>query len=129
MITSSDTLAGEAEANLTGLEPLPVPEGQSNGRANPDTASEKLYLIGRPTLKKFLRFARSNAVKPPDEGTLTDEWEAAYNFVRTLEKEEAAAADNPGITKLEVNSNNEALLTEFLKDPLVQNGFNSMPSE
>ena len=68
-------------------------------------------------------------MKPADEGTLTDEWEAAYNYVRTLEKEEAGAADNPAIAKLEVTRQNEALLTEFLKDPLVQNGFNTMPSE
>ena len=129
MITSSETLEGEPETKLTEPEPLPFPEGQRASRAHPDTANEKLYLIGRPTLKKFLRFVRSNGVKPPDEGTLTDEWEAAYNFARTLEKEEAGAADNPAITKLEVNSNNEALLTEFLKDPLVQNGFNTMPSE
>jgi len=102
---------------------------QPASRANQEPTNENLYLIGRPTLKKFLRFVRNNAVKPPDDGTLTDEWEAAYNYVRTLEKDEAGAADNPPITKVEVTPKNEALLTEFLKDPLVRNGFNTMPSE
>jgi hypothetical protein len=129
MIASPETLEAEPGARLTEPERLPPPEAQSINQTNQDPADEKLYLIGRPTLKRFLRFVKSHAVKPSDEGTLTDEWEAAYNFVWTLEKEEAGAADNPGITKLEVNGKNEALLTEFLKDPLVQNNFNTMPSE
>jgi hypothetical protein len=129
MIASPKRLESEPEAKQTEPERLPGPQGSRANRTNPDAADENLYLIGRPTLKQFLRFVRSNAVKPADEGTLTDEWEAAYNYIRTLEKEEAGAADNPGITKLEVTPNNEALLTEFLKDPLVQNGFNTMPSE
>jgi len=91
--------------------------------------NENLYLIGRPTLKQFLRFARNHAVDPPDEGTLTDEWQAAHEFARTLEKEEAGAPDHPPITKLELNSRNEPLLREFLKDPLVRNGFNTVPTE
>jgi hypothetical protein len=129
MIASPETLAGEPGASLTEPEQLPPPAEQQTGRTNQDSPDEKLHLLGRPTLKRFLRFARSHAVKPPDEGTLIDEWEAAYDFIRKLEKEEAGAADNPGITKLEVDAKNEALLTEFLKDPLVQNGFNTLPSE
>ena len=108
---------------------VPVREQKRTSPANQDAVNENLYLIGRPTLKRYLRFVRDHAVKPPDEGTLTDEWQAAYDFARTLEKEEAGAADNPPITKLEVNSRNEPLLTEFFKDPLVRNGFNTVPTE
>jgi hypothetical protein len=129
MIATPATFEGQPEPSPTEPDRLPPAEEQRVGRSDPEPADEKLYLIGRPTLKQFLRFVRNHAVKPPDEGTLADEWEAAFEFVRTLEKEEAGAADNPGITKLEVNAGNEALLTEFLKDPLVRNSFNIMPSE
>jgi len=129
MIALPETLEGQSEAELTEAKRLPPTEGQPVCGSNQDSVDENLYLIGRPTLKQFLRFVKNNAVRPADEGTLTDEWEAAYNFVRTLEKDEAGAADNPPITKLEVNAKNEPLLIEFLKDPLVQNGFNTMPSE
>jgi hypothetical protein len=129
MIASPESLDSQPGATLTEPERLPPAEGQRTSRANQDPVEENLYLIGRPTLKQFLRFVKSHAVRPPDEGTLTDEWEAAFDFIRTLEKEEAGAADNPPITKLDVNSKNEALLTEFLKDPMVQNGFNTLPSE
>jgi len=131
MIASPETLEVESVSGPEPVEPerVPVRERKRNDRANQDAAGENLYLIGRPTLKQFLRFVKSHAVDPPNEGILTDEWQAANDFVRTLEKEEAGAADNPPITELEVNSKNERLLTEFLKDPLVQNGFNTVPSE
>src|SRR5438309_924414 len=121
MIASPETLEVESGSRLETAEPerVPVRERKRICQANQDAVDENLYLIGRPTLKQFLRFARSHAVNPPDEGTLTDEWQAAHDFARTLEKEEAGAPDNPSITKLELNSKNEPLLTEFLKDPLV----------
>ncbi|PYK99358.1 MAG: hypothetical protein DME19_08870 [Verrucomicrobia bacterium] len=131
MIASPETLEVESESKREPADPERVPnrERKPIKQADLDAADENLYLIGRPTLKQFLRFVRSHAVNAPDEGTLTDEWQAAHDFARTLEKEEAGAADNPPITKLEVNSKNEALLTEFLEDPLVRNGFNTVPTE
>ncbi len=131
MIASPQTIEVESGSTLETAEPkrVPVRERKRINQANQDVADENLYLIGRPTLKRYLRFVRDHAVKPPDEGTLTDEWQAAHDFARTLEKEEAGAADNPPITKLELNSKNEPLLTEFLKDPLVRNGFNTVPTE
>jgi len=131
MIASPQTIEIESGSTLETAEPkrVPVRERKRTSPANQDVADENLYLIGRPTLKRYLRFVRDHAVKPPDEGTLTDQWQAAHDFARTLEKEEAGAADNPPITKLEVNSGNEPLLTEFFKDPLVRNGFNTVPTE
>ena len=131
MIASPQTIEIESGSTLETAEPkrVPVRERKRTSPANQDVADENLYLIGRPTLKRYLRFVRDHAVKPPDEGTLTDQWQAAHDFARTLEKEEAGAADNPPITKLEVNSRNEPLLTEFFKDPLVRNGFNTVPTE
>src|SRR5882762_2456655 len=129
MIAEPETLGIESVPETQEPEWARAWEPKRTNQANHDVVDENLYLIGRPTLKRFLRFARSHAVNPPDEGTLTDEWQAANDVVRTLEREEAGAADNPPITKLEVNSKTEPLLTEFLKDPLVRNGFNTVPTE
>ena len=131
MIASPETLEVESVPGREPVEPerVPLRERKRIGQTNQEAAEENLYLTGRPTLKRYLRFVRDHAVKPPDEGTLTDEWQAAHDFARTLEKAEAGAADNPPISKLEVNSKNEPLLTEFFKDPLVRNGFNTVPTE
>ena len=98
-------------------------------RAGQDETDDYLYLIGRPTLKQFLRFAKGHAVNPPDRGTLIEEWQAANQVVQKLKKDEAGIADDPPITRMEVNAKTEPLLTEFLKDPLVRNGFNTVPTE
>jgi hypothetical protein len=92
-------------------------------------ASETLYLIGRPTLSQFLRFVRREAVAPPPEDTLIAEWQAAKDHIRTLEKSEAGAADKPVITPIDVNGKYKPLLIEFLQDPLVKHGFNTVPTE
>jgi len=94
-----------------------------------DALDEHLYLIGRPTLKQFLRFVKTRAVRPPAEGTLVDEWQAAKTIVDVLEKEEAGAADDPPVATLDASPENEPLLLEFLKDPLVRSGFNTVPTE
>jgi hypothetical protein len=88
---------------------------------------EGVYLTGRPTLKRFLRHVRHHALHPPSEGTLVDEWEAARSVLRQREKDEAGIADNPSITKL--GPEYEPLLIELLKDPLIRNGFNTVPTE
>src|SRR5437867_13176427 len=90
-------------------------------------AGENLYLIGRPTLKQFIRYVRGHAVDPPAEGALTAEWQAAQSVVRTLEKEEAGLADDPPIRSMGLEY--ESFLTEFLKDPLVHHNFNTVPTE
>jgi hypothetical protein len=89
-------------------------------------ASENLYLIGRPTLKQFLRFVKDNAIHPPSSGDLVDEWQAANRIVRALEKTEAGVADNPLISP--VDPGNQQLL-EFLKVPVVWHSFNTVPTE
>jgi hypothetical protein len=86
-----------------------------------------LYLTGRPTLKDFVRFTANQALDPADESVLAQEWHSAAKAIHTLESEEAGAADNPAILKMGLEY--EPLLTEFLRDPLVRNGFNSVPSE
>lgn len=88
---------------------------------------EELYLKGRPKLRDFTRHVRNHAVDPPGEGTLIDEWRTASEFIRTLEQTEAGLADDPPIEK--IGPEYEPLLIEFLKDPLVRHGFETVPTE
>jgi len=104
------------------VESAPVP-----APAAAPVADEYLYLTGRPRLRDLVRFARSHAVKPPDEKTLADTWHAAHERVRRLETEEAGLADNPPIRPL--GREYEPLLLELLGDPLVRNGFNTVPTD
>jgi hypothetical protein len=136
MIATPETRITESDSELNSFETNGAQNNHAQNRqpkpvttaVQEDKTGEHLYLTGRPTLKQFLRFVKNHAVNPPDEGTLTDEWHAANEVARTLEKEEAGAADNPPITKLDINKY-EPLLTEFLKDPLVRNSFNTVPTE
>jgi hypothetical protein len=105
---------------------LPV-EIKRTERTEQDAVDEYLYLMGYPTLRRFLRYVHSHAVDPPGRGALGDEWRAAHEVVRTLEKEEAGLADDPPIRKL--GPEYEPLLMEFLKDPLVRHGFNTVPTQ
>ena len=105
-------------------------EGTAPGRAapgDPGAPGENLYLIGRPKLKEFLSYVAAHAVNPPGRGALTDEWNAGNEIVRTLEREEAGLADDPPMSSL--GPEYEPLLIEFLKDPLVRNGFNTVPTD
>jgi hypothetical protein len=111
------------------LEEVPNAELETNGlhgQAAP-RAYENLYLTGRPTLGRFLHFVRTNAIHPEEEQTLTDQWKAAREHIDELEKSEAGLADDVSIRKL--SSDYEPLLLELLKDPLLRNSFNTVPTE
>ena len=125
MVTSEVDL--KPESKIEQSEFAAPAESTSACQADADIPYEKLYLTGRPTLKEFLRFVRKNALNPPEEGLLADEWEIAKIFARSLETTEAGAADNAPIHKL--GSQYEPLLIEFLKDPVVQRSFNTVPTE
>jgi hypothetical protein len=128
MIASAPTLEVESKPESeTETDPAVAVEPSRNGPTARDEECENLYLTGRPALKQFLRFVRSEAVNPPGEGTLTDEWKAANDYIRDLEKEEAGMADAPPIGKL--GREFEPLLIEFLRNPLVRHGFNTVPTE
>jgi hypothetical protein len=96
-------------------------------RAAADPGHEGLYLIGRPTLKRFIRHVRQNAEHPPGEGALVEEWQAGRHAVRALEKAEAGVAEDAPIVKL--GPAYEPALMNLLKDPLIRHGFNTLPSE
>jgi len=102
------------------------PTSDSASGGSPAT-DEYLYLTGRPRLKQLIKFVKAHAVAPPSDATLTDLWHTAHRVVQRLETEEAGIADDPPRERLGPES--EPLLIEFLKDPLVRNGFNTVPTE
>ncbi len=110
----------------TGPRPLPPSEADA---ASPDTPDEGLYLLGRPKLKSYLNFVHHQGVDAPDDDTLVGEWQAARDLIKKLEREEIGRADHPSIEKIRINAKYEPLLTQFLRDPLIQNGFNTVPTE
>src|SRR5216117_2085522 len=111
-------------SRLVAPDARPAPAPAAAPASRPD---EYLYLTGRPRLHDLVRFARSHSVKPPDEKALADTWHAAHERVRRLETEEAGLADNPPIRPL--GREYEPLLSELLQDPLVRNGFNTVPTD
>jgi hypothetical protein len=104
------------------VEPAPIPSPVA-----PSAGDEYLYLTGRPRLRDLVRFARSHAVTPPDERVLAETWHTAHERVRRLETDEAGLADHPPIRAL--GPAYEPLLLELLADPLVQHGFNTVPTD
>ena len=128
MIAAPEILEAEPNASLEAIEPKPAPDVKTVEQPKPD-ADENLYLIGRPKLKGYIRFVRDHAVDPPDKGAISEDWQTANDHVRKLQTEEAGAADNPPITKIEITPKYEPLLIEFLKDPLVRYNFNTVPTE
>ena len=128
MIASPEIVEAERSPSPESLEPRWEQEPKRIKEADEESPDETLYLIGRPTLKQYLRIVKNNALNPSGDGILTDEWQAANEVVRTLEKQEAGVADDPPITKLDIKQY-EPLLSEFLKDPLVKNGFNTVPTD
>jgi hypothetical protein len=87
---------------------------------------DTLYLIGRPTLKEFLRYVKGHALNAPGEGDLVDAWNAAHQLVRHLETAEAGCADDPPIRKM--GPEYEPLLIALLRDPMVHT-FNRVPTQ
>ena len=130
MIAVAETLEVEPKPGLEALEPKPqpAPDVKALDQPKPD-ADENLYLIGRPKLKGYIRFVKNHALKPPGKGAIAEDWQAANDHVNKLQTDEAGAADNPPITKIEITPKYEPLLIEFLKDPLVKHNFNTVPTE
>ena len=111
--------------NLATLEPaaeVPVETSQP-------IVDDYVYLIGRPTLRQFLSFVRHRTSDgaSADLGLLTDEWRAAASHIVRLEKTEAGLADHAAVTSLPPHL--ESLRDQFMRDPLVEHGFNVVPTQ
>ena len=107
--------------------PDPAPSDARPAAAPSPRPDEYLYLTGRPRMRDLVRFARSHAVTPPDEPALVAAWQSAHERVRCLETEEAGLADDPPMRPL--GSKYEPLLIELFRDPLVRDGFNTVPTD
>jgi len=121
-----ETIQGESMPSPEIAGPKPAPAGEPTPTEQTGL-DETLYLVGRPTLKRFIRYVRSHTISPPDEGALADEWKAANQIISSLETDEAGRADHPPIRKM--GPEDEPLLIELFKDPLVRHGFNTVPTE
>ena len=99
------------------------PAAETDARA----AEASIYLLGRPTLRQYLRFIGQRAVHngAPYEGALTSEWRAAAEHLRTIEKDEGGIADYPAVAAL--GPRLQVLRDELLKNPLIVHGFNTVP--
>ncbi len=96
---------------------------------NHDVVDDYVYLIGRPTLRAFLSFVktRTRHGHRADAGALTDEWRAAAALIGKLEKTEAGWADGAAVEPLPAHL--ESLQEPFLRSPLVQHCFNTVPTQ
>jgi hypothetical protein len=105
------------------------PQTEFPMETNHETVDDYVYLIGRPTLRQFLSFVKNRALNGRQAviGELTDEWRAAASHILKLEKSEAGYADKPVIQPLPAHL--ESLQDQFARDPLVQHGFNTVPTQ
>ena len=83
-ITPSETLNAETKATPAAASAEPTP-----------THNEMLYLTGRPTLKRFIRTVRQQAVRPEDEATLIAQWQQAKERIRVLKRTTPVALTTP----------------------------------
>src|SRR6185503_14338793 len=114
-----------APAVLSGSKETSSPSAvlpPANGRTG-----EHLYLLGRPTLKLFLQYVNDHALSAPDEGRLIDAWQKAESLLGELRTTEAGVADQPEI--LNLGAEYEPLMRALLRDPLLHQGFNAVPTE
>lgn len=106
-----------------------VPERETVSAPIPETPAidRSLYLLGRPTLRQFLRFVRDEGVDPPSRAEALELWNGAYARIQARERTERGIADAPPYERL--GPDYHPLLREFLRDPLVRHGFNTVPTE
>ena len=104
-------------------------ESSVPGETDRRSVDEYVYLLGRPPLKQFLDFVEEQVVdgRSLERRALIEEWTSANNVIRLLEENEAGWADNPKIGA--IGPHLEHLLNEFLKDPLLEHSFRSVPIE
>lgn len=127
MTASPITLAASPVAQLDAGAPASPPVGATGSQPDQPAVDDSLHLTGRRPLKQLVRFVKNHAVHPLSEAAIVDAWHSARERIRKLEKEEAGLADDPPIGKL--GPEDQPLLVEFLKDPLVRYGFNTVPTE
>lgn len=97
---------------------------------SPQTATEQfIYLLGRPTLNGFLRFAKSEQLGEElmDPKILRKEWLAAQSYIQELEKTEAGCAD--GAVVQELPKRLAPLRKKLEADPVFQKSYDTLPTK
>lgn len=90
-------------------------------------AEDGVFLVGRPPAGEFLGYVKTQTVGGAglDVRALMDVWRAANDHVKSLERDEAGAAD--GAVAAPLPKEMTALVNSVLGDPMVQNSFNLVP--
>lgn len=88
-----------------------------------------IYLLGRPTLSGFLRFAQGEDVDKAmlDPKALREEWLAAQSHIQELEKSEAGCANGAAIGELPKEL--QPLRRKVEADPVFQKSFDTLPTK
>lgn len=95
----------------------------------PASIENFIYLLGRPTLSGFLRFAEGDDVDQAtqDPKVLRKEWLAAQSHIHKLEKSEAGCADGAAIGELPEEL--VPLRERVEEDPIFQKSFDTLPTQ
>lgn len=92
-------------------------------------ADEHVFLIGRPPLGEFLGFIQVGTVdgQNADQGVLAQEWRAANDHIKELEKTEKGIADNPPIERLPDNLGH--MREDVLANRMFQKAYSVVPCD
>lgn len=95
--------------------------------AHETPTDEHVFLSGRPPLGEYLGFLKQQAGvgQEIDIRTLSDEWRAANDHIRSLETLEAGLADNPSMAP--VSPDLALLANQVLTDPMILRSFPVVP--
>jgi hypothetical protein len=117
-IIRSPRLNGGADSAVA--EPADVPASAGRGH-------RMLYLAGRPSLRSFVRYVRHRAAAELPDHEIAAQWKRASAIVKELQRDEAGRAD--GASTIPLGPEYEPFLLELFQDPLIRNGFNTVPTD
>jgi len=101
---------------------------QENTPARKREGYAQICLLGQPPLSRFLEFAEEMVVADAvmDRATLIDEWRAANDYYRELERSEAGIADQG--EHRELDSSLATLAAQVKSHPSYRDAFDTLPT-
>jgi len=88
---------------------------------------DHVFICGRPSLQGYISFVRDQAIAPPDERTLTEQWNRGAKEYARRQRTEAGIADDVTIDPLPRAF--APLEKQLRSDPVFMSGFDSVPTE
>src|SRR5689334_5265045 len=127
MIADPMTLQFETEESVEANH-RSVQTSHQSADTNHQIVDDYIYLIGRPTLRDFLSFVKNRAPNGHrhNVGALVDEWRRGAKHICELDKTENDCV-SPAIQPLPVEL--DAVRKQFERHPLVEHGFNTVPTQ